>query len=73
MKVREANKRWRAGAAATLVVLVSLTAFQPVRCSVLPRKACRFVDTFMHAPQDFDFLSKVALSLSVSNSPDRVY
>jgi len=68
MKVRETNKRWRTGAALVLVTLVSLTGFQPVRCSILPKKACRFVDTYTHAPRDFDFLSKVALSLSVSTA-----
>jgi hypothetical protein len=51
-----------------LVMLVCLTGFEPVRCSILPRQACRFFDTYTHAPRDFDFLSKVALSLSVSSS-----
>ncbi len=51
-----------------LVMLVCLTGFEPVRCSILPRQACAFVDTFTHAPRDFDLLSKVALSLSVSTS-----
>lgn len=57
-----------------LVSLVCLTGFEPVRCSILPKQACRFVDTYTHAPSDFDFLSKVALSLSLSHSssaPDK--
>ena len=51
-----------------LVALVCLTGFEPVRCSIIPPQACRFVDTYNHAPSDFDFLSKVALSLSLSHS-----
>ena len=68
MTARDTYRRWRTGATLALVTVICLTGFEPVRCSIIPPQACRFIDTFNHAPTDFDFLSKVALSLTLSQS-----
>jgi hypothetical protein len=48
---------------ALLLGVGGLTTLDGFRCSVMPERACRIVETYRKAPQ-VGFLSRIALSLS---------
>jgi hypothetical protein len=43
--------------------VAALTSLDGVRCSIIPARACRIVETYRKAPE-VGFLSRIALSLS---------
>jgi hypothetical protein len=50
-------------ALALVLGVAGLTSLDGVRCSIMPARACRIVETYRRAPE-VGFLSRIALSLS---------
>ena len=50
-------------AVALVLGVAGLTSLDGVRCSIVPARACRIVETYRKAPE-VGFLSRIALSLS---------
>ena len=51
---------------ALLLGVAGLTSFDGLRCSVVPERACRIIETYQNAPE-VGFLSRIALSLSATH------
>ena len=43
--------------------VAAMTSLDGVRCSIVPARACRIVETYRNAPE-VGFLSRIALSLT---------
>jgi hypothetical protein len=49
---------------ALLIGAAGLTTLDGGRCSAVPERACRIIRTYQNAPPQVGFLSRIALSLS---------
>ena len=56
---------------ALVLGVAGLTSLDGMRCSVVPERACRIIETWQKAPE-VGFLSRIALSLSDPNPPRQV-
>jgi hypothetical protein len=52
---------------ALVLGVIGITSLDGLRCSVVPERACRIIQTYQNAPE-VGFLSRIALSLSDTNT-----